>query len=462
MPLRRPATLRGVLALSMVVSAACAAPSPVPDQALAEAVRAFAAPYAEGGNFSGVILVAREGRDPLTFSFGSADPERGTTPGPRTRFRVGSITKSFTAAAVLRLRDRGEIELDRPVSTYIVDFPHGDSITVRQLLQHRSGLPNYFFLPDFQTLAARHYPGPAEVVEIVRGLPLQSAPGERYAYNNVNYVALGWLIETISGQTYDSFLRRTLLDPLELVDTGEIEGGADTEAGDPNLARGLEPVGSDSLAPIGDREASYLVAAGSLGSTAGDLARWLRGIDRGEVVTGRSRDELIDLARLDDEVLGRPALSTGGWDGIGFAGFVVRVPSDSLDVVVLSNVNMAGVTTEIARGVAALALGGEPTAVPLHPRALLADSLDAFAGTYAFGPDFYVPGGRLELVAREGHLFDVGRDPDAALLELADGTFLYRPTWARVRFVRGDDGRVTGLEFEERFRAERVGGRTTP
>ncbi len=430
---------------------ACSA-EPNTDTVLTAAVDSFVGPYASSGNFSGMVLVTRGGKEVAAGSFGLADHGEGRSFKPRTRFRIGSITKSFTAAAVLLLRDRGAFRLDDPVGRFVPDFPHGDDITIRHLLAHRSGLGNYYFLPDFRALSQEQYAGPAEVIALIGGQPLQFDPGTRHAYNNVNYTALAWLIEMVSGITYDEFLAREFLSPLGLGDTGD---GSESGDGGVEFALGHEPVGIDELTPSASAEYSLLIGAGSLGSTARDVAGWLAAVENGDALRGSSREELIEYGRLADEFLERRALTASGWDGMGFGAYALHLPSDSLTVVVLCNVNIAGISQEIAEGVAALALGARPVRTPLAPRALPADSLRRLAGTFVFGDDFYVPRGQLRLSVSDGWLTDTGRTPSASLIPLANGEFLYRPTWARVSFFGNGGGSVDSLLFAGRFIARR-------
>jgi hypothetical protein len=144
-----------------------------------------------------------------------------------------------------------------------------------------------------------------------------------------------------------------------------------------------------------------------------------------------------------------------GWDGIGYAAHVIYLRDDRLAVIVLSNLNIAGVTREIARGILSLALGETPEVSAPVVRSLPGDSALALAGRYTFGDDFYVPGGTLDIVERDGVLLDESRDPAGALIPLADGGFLYRPVWARIAFLRDAEGKVTGLTFYDRFEANR-------
>jgi CubicO group peptidase (beta-lactamase class C family) len=418
------------------------------------AAEAFVSTYASSGNFSGAVLVARDGKTLLESAYGRADYELDAPIDPRTRFRIASITKSFTAAAVSLLADRGSVALDAPLARYITGFPHGERITVRNLLAHESGLPNYYYdLEDYPALSRQHYDSPADVIALVSGMPLRFGPGARRAYNNLNYTGLAWLIEDVSGTDYESFLRQELLSPLGIQETGY---DSDVQALVPDLAKGYDPVGVSDFRKSRYFDHSISVGAGSMYSTARDLARWAEMLIGGTLLQSPSLDAAIEYGWSKHEIHGREAVTAEGWDNVGYSAHVIHLPADGLTVVVLSNLNIARVVGEIAEGLVALALGEVPAGMPLAPGALPEDSLSTLTGRYQFGDDFYSPGGLLEIVVRDGMLFDVSRDPEASLIPLADGGFLYRPVWARVAFLTGDDGNVAALRFYDQFVAQRL------
>ncbi len=447
---RTIAALSGALALAAgVPTHASSAQSGVGQpESLAAAVEGFVAPYVAAGNFSGVVLVARERDVLLEAGYGSADHELGVAARGEHRYFIASISKTFTAAAVLLLLERGSIDLDALVANYIGDFPHGDRITVRQLLEHRSGLPNLHFRPDYAELAVQHYDSPAEVMALVRHDELASDPGASYAYNNLNYTALAWLVEQVTGVRYEEFLRREFSDPLGL--TGVGVGGAPTEVVR-NLAKGYDPVGVDGFRNERYVDRSISLGASGMYATARDLWRWIDAVVLRRVLVALPDSVVFAHMGQSQQVYGHPALVATGWDGIGYSAHLIYLCDERLAVVALSNRNISGAVGEIARGIAAIVLGERPTRTALAPRRLPQDSLEELVGIYRFGADFYVPNGTLEIVARDGWLFDLSREPAAALIPLAGGGFLYRPVWAEVRFVWDDAGRVTGLSFYDRF-----------
>lgn len=443
-----------ILAVCAGAVAACS------QESLDARIAAFLAPYVSSNNFSGVVFVAGEGDVLFQGTYGKADHELDVPVNPRTRFFIASVTKTFTAAAILLLKDRGIVGLDDPVDDYIEEFPHGDRITVRHLLEHSSGLFNYYALPDYSELSRRFYEGPADVVALVGEEELQYEPGTRRAYNNVNYSGLAWLIERVSGVSFAEFLRQELLAPLDLHDTGY---STDVRALIPDLARSYDPVGMEDFQKSRFYDRSMAVGAGSMYSTAADLARWVVAVTSDGLLSEESRELMLTpqsggfgYGWLLVDTDGRRAIVGEGWDGVGFSANVRHFPDEGLTVVALCNLNIAAVVGEVAEGVSALVLGEELERLQFELRPLPSDSLLPLAGSYRFGEDFYSPGGVLQIVARDGYLFDVGRRPEAGLIPLADGGFLYRPVWAHVRFLANDDGRVTALRFYDRFVAQRV------
>jgi CubicO group peptidase (beta-lactamase class C family) len=176
--------------------------------------------YVDDQTFMGTVLVARDGEVLLSEGFGFANLEWKIPNTPVTKFRLGSVTKQFTAAAVLLLAERGKLSLDDSVKKHWPDAPSSwESVTFFHLLTHTAGIPNMAALPNFATY--RLMPSPvARTVALLKDRPLEFAPGAQMRYSNSGYVLLGYLIESISGQSYAAFLRDNIFTPLGMMDTG--------------------------------------------------------------------------------------------------------------------------------------------------------------------------------------------------------------------------------------------------
>ena len=227
--------------------------------------------YNQYGQFNGSALVAENGKVILKKGFGSANIEWDIPNQPDTKFRLGSISKQFTAFLIVKLTEEGKIKLDVPITTYLPDYPKatGDKITIHHLLTHTSGIPNYTSLPNFFKDQSRNPYTPEEFVKTFSSLPLEFTPGEKFNYSNSGYFLLGYIIEKVSGKSYEQYLQETILDPLKMVNSGYDHADVILK----NRAAGYEKRGKKIRnAPYLDMSIPY--AAGSLYSTVEDLYLW--------------------------------------------------------------------------------------------------------------------------------------------------------------------------------------------
>ena len=238
-------------------------------------IDALLAQYHDYGLFNGAALVAENGAVIFKKGYGDANMEWDLPNKPDTKFRLGSITKQFTAVLILQLMQEGKLSLDDPLNKHLPDYPTdvGGQVTIHHLLTHTSGIPSYTGLPDFFAEQSRDPYTPDELVEVFADLPLEFEPGSEWRYNNSGYFLLGAIIEKIEGTTYEESLQQRIFDPLGMHDSGYDHH--DTIL--PNRAAGYERQGA------GYRNAAYLdmslpYAAGSLYSTVEDLALWDRAL----------------------------------------------------------------------------------------------------------------------------------------------------------------------------------------
>jgi CubicO group peptidase (beta-lactamase class C family) len=244
--------------------------------------------YEQHGGFNGSVTVIRNGHLIANDTYGFADFESRTRLTPHNRMFIGSVTKQFTAAAILLLQEEGRLQTSDPISKFYKEAPAAWSgITIRNLLTHSSGLPDDLLTPGFPELE-RGVHTSQEVVRAIADKPLKFAPGTSSAYTNVEYVLLGLIIEAASGQSYPQFLQQHIFGPLEMKDTGYISDSSAV----PNRAYGYSTShGSVKRAETPDT-ASFL-AAGAIYSTGADLARWLIALHGGKLLKPASYAEMI-------------------------------------------------------------------------------------------------------------------------------------------------------------------------
>jgi CubicO group peptidase (beta-lactamase class C family) len=216
--------------------------------------------------FSGAVLVARKGHILLSKGYGGADLDRHVPNTPTTEFRIGSITKQFTALAILLLQEQGKLHVTDHLCRYVPQCPKDwQPITIHQLLTHTSGIPNYTALPGY--VAWKMYPAtPTQLIAHVKDKPLDFKPGTRWRYSNSGYVLLGYIIEKVSGESYATFLQQHIFAPLRLSHTGYDQDHPAL----PHHATGY----TSWDAPATYAAVSVYFAAGGLYSTVEDLYRW--------------------------------------------------------------------------------------------------------------------------------------------------------------------------------------------
>lgn len=304
--------------------------------------------YNEYGQFNGSALVAENGKIIFKKGFGQANMEWNIPNQPDTKFRLGSITKQFTAFLIVKLAEEGKLKLDVPLTTYLPDYPkeNGDKITIHHLITHTSGIPNYTSVPNFLKEKSRNPSTPEEFVKTFNKLPLDFKPGEKFSYSNSGYFLLGYIIEKTTGKTYEQYLQETILTPLKMVNTGFDHSEVILK----NRAAGYEKKGK-SFVNSSFIDMSIPYAAGSLYSTVEDLYLWDQALYTTQLLSEKSMESLFKSYIsfgdesygygwfLSEEKIGNKQykiIEHGG--GInGFNTIISRVPADKNLVVLLNN-----------------------------------------------------------------------------------------------------------------------------
>ncbi len=361
--------------------------------------------YAANGPGAAVI-VTQDGKTIYAAGRGQADVERKIPITPSTMFRIGSITKQFTAATVLKLAEQGKLSLDDPLSKYLPNYPApGSAATVRQLLNHTSGVMPYTAIPGFMVEANTNKPYTTEqLVAVFKDIPSPSKPGEQWAYNNSGYILLGAIIEKVTGKSWDQAVGDLITGPLKLA---SIRTGIGEEA-IPGMARGYTQ-GEQGQALANKIHMSVPGGAGALVGTVGDLAIWGNALHNGKVVAAASYAGMTGTTMTSDgktspygfgiqtgDVRGRRELGHSG--GIfGFSTDSIYLPKDKIFVAVFANSDSPSADTgTVTRRLAALALGDPyPT---LTKAAIDMRAVEPSLGVYQFDDTvrtFFARGDRL-------------------------------------------------------------------
>lgn len=305
--------------------------------------------------FSGSVLVAKDGQLLLSQGYGLADIDHKIPNTPDTRFRIGSLTKQFTAMAVVILQHQGKLDVNNPICTYIERCPEAwQTITIQELLTHTSGIHNLTDLTDYPIFKKQSMTL-EQIIDHFRDLPLDFKPGEKWSYSNSGYILLGSVIEKASGQAYAAFLQQNIFDPLQMKDTGYDESIPTNED---------HAIGYQDATTVADYiDMSVPFSAGALYSTTEDLYKWDRALYTEEILPSVERDKVFTpfipipysylsygygwfIGKQFDQAW---IWHTGGIDG--FVSMINRFPDSHATIILLCNqqkTDVNSITTTIA------------------------------------------------------------------------------------------------------------------
>lgn len=302
------------------------------------------------------VAVVKDGKLVLAKGYGLADVETGAPAIGTTAFQIASVTKQFTAAGILLLVEDGKLKLDDALGKYLPEVPaKWSGITVRQLLNQVSGIPNY--TAQGKLVNDKVYTH-AEILDLVRDVPVDFEPGTKWAYSNTNYFLLGMVIEKVSGKSYPEYMSARIFKPLGMDSTVINTSGLKIK----NIATGHEAAtGKWQKSKVDDPSQPF--AAGAIVSTPEDMAKWAAAVNDGKLLKKASWDEAFASGKLPD---GKPTNYGFGWQiakagdstffahsgGIaGFNSYHVRFPVENVSVVVLVN-GMSRATQDLAMDIA--------------------------------------------------------------------------------------------------------------
>ncbi|WP_213423725.1 serine hydrolase domain-containing protein [Bhargavaea massiliensis] len=352
-----------------------------------ELIRNYVDSLDANGYFNGAIAVRHKGKTIFCKGYGMADYGFGVHNTSNTRFKIGSLSKAFTAMAILPLEKQGVLRREEPISRFFSDFPGGDQITVHHLLSHMSGVADFASHPDYWTRMMRLPATMQTLMEAIKELPPEFGPGSHAGYSNSGYTILAAIIEKVTGLSYGEYMDENVFKPLGMENTGTDDG-----------RKVISQYAQGYTLDRDIRRAEWIdmtVATGaySIYSTAEDLLRWDRALD-GESIFGREpfvkmfarHNELCgyDWFFTDEEIDG---ISRTSWEHFGdvngFASYYLRYPEEELSVIVLSNFGLTPVD-RIAKDVASIVFEQKDYVLD-SPASIVPDErlIAAITGTYS-------------------------------------------------------------------------------
>lgn len=400
--------------------------------------------HAKLNRFSGSVLIAQKGKILLKKSYGMANYELNVPNTLQTKFRIASLTKQFTAMAILQLQEKGMLNVKDPLNKLVPDYPNSNKITIHQLLTHTSGIPNFTVATDSK---ARLYPFKLEkTIEKVKDLPLSFSPGEKFEYSNAGYYLLGFIIEKVTEKNYADVIHENIFKPLGMTNSGYDLNHIILK----NRASGYN-LKNDQFSNAQYIHMANVHASGGLYSTVEDLYLWDRALYTEKLVKQNSLDQMFAPYTKNYGygwgmvlLFNRKMIGHNG-DMEGFQTNITRFVDDDVCIVVLSNFGNAPIG-KISMELAAIVFG-ENYQIPGKQKAVLIDTgiLDDYVGLYEINPDFSF------VISREDEcLFckPTGQKK-LALLPESDIKFSVEGVDAQIVFVRDEEGSVIELVLHQ-------------
>jgi CubicO group peptidase (beta-lactamase class C family) len=405
--------------------------------------------YSDNHQFMGSVLVAQGDKIVFERSYGDANLEWNIPDDSLTKFRIGSMTKQFTAASILLLEERGKLSTDDYVKKYMPDAPAAwDKITIYNLLTHTSGIPSFTSFPDYHTSEATPTT-PKGMVDRFRDKPLEFQPGEKWNYSNSGYVLLGYLLEKISGQSYADFVTENIFKPLGMKDSGYDSNSAVI----PHRATGYAP-GPNGPVNSGYIDMTIPFSAGALYSTTHDLLLWEQALYGGKVLSAASLKKMTTPYKesygcglMITTAKGHLQYEHGG--GIeGFNTEMAYYPDDKLTVIALANLN-GGAPGDIAGKLAAV-VHGEKVVLQSERKEIKVphETLAKYVGSYELAPSIFIT------MSLDGDQFStqLTGQPKFEVFAETEKDFFLKVVDAQLTFEMDSQGKVTDVVLHQNGR----------
>ncbi|MBI3681550.1 MAG: serine hydrolase [Acidobacteria bacterium] len=441
--------LRRCLLISLLVSLAAGAAT-VPQETFNIKAAEYLQAQEKINGFSGSVLYVQEGKVWLRRGVGLANRELNVANAPETKFRLGSITKQFTATAIMLLEQRGKLSVEDAIDKHFPNAPdHWKKVTVRHLLSHTGGVPSYTNDPGYLKNMFKPHPLP-ELIAGFRDKPLEFEPGSSWKYSNSGYVLLGDIIERVSGEKYEEFIRRNIFEPLEMKNTGYDHW----ETILANRAAGYSR-GSRGWVNAAYLDMTLPYSAGALYSTIDDLYLWDRALYTDKVLPQAVLERMFTPVKNGygygwsvTEEFGRAVIGHGG--GInGFSTFIGRARAENSVVIVLSNVQESN-AGRVARDLGAISHGEKYDLPQLRKVISLNPAVfDSYTGKYELAPNVVMT------VSREGARFltQVTGQPQVEIYPESEAKFFVKVVDAQITFVKDATGKATELILNQSGRS---------
>ncbi len=401
--------------------------------------------YANKNMFTGSVLVAKGGKVLLSKGYGMANYSDNVPNTATTKFKLASVSKQFTAMAIMMLQEKGTLSVDDKLSKYIPDYPKGDSITIHHLVTHTSGIKDFTSLPVFDSIMTLPMTLDKEI-SYFKTKPLDFNPGSKHQYSNSGYLLLSYIIEKASGKKYGVFMKENIFDPLGMKNTGLYDNGEVLQ----HVALGYSEEG-EKLVNAQYIDMSIPSGAGALYSTVEDMYLWDRALYTEKLVSKASMEK-ITTPFLDKYAYGwmidnyaghKWIFHTGGIQG--FATVMNRFPDDDMCIVVLKNVDSQKFFN--ANKTLRAIMFGTKYETPVERKIATIDkkAYEKLKGDYELMPGFV-----MTISTEEGRIYaQATNQPRLELYPESEYMYFSKAVDAQMEFTKDKKGNITTLTLHQ-------------
>lgn len=406
---------------------------------LEEILKAYSSQY----KFNGTVLVAHKGKILLDKGYGYRNLKDSVKHDPNSIFQIGSVTKQFTATVIMKLQEKKKLSVNDKLSKYFPDYPKGDSITIRQLLSHTSGIFNYTNDREFMEKEVSNPATREKMLARFKDKPLDFSPGTKWSYSNSGYMLLGYIIEDVANMPWEKAVREYIFNKAGM----EHSGFDFTHLQSPAKSTGYFQIKSDGNVPAPIVDSSVSFAAGSIYSTTGDLYKWFQALQANSIMKASSKAEAFTpvLERYGygwgvDTIAGQVTIGHSG--GIhGFVSNMVFIPGDSTVVILLNNFSSSQLGN-ITKSLLSV-IYNQPYELPKEKTAISMseEELKQYTGVFELSPALVVT-----VYLENGKLIGApeGQEPLQLHPEKKDNFFL-KEIEAKIRFNRNEKEEVVSM-----------------
>lgn len=311
-------------------------------------------------SFNGSVLIAKDGVVWISKGYGMANFEKKIPNTAQTIYRIGSITKPFTAISIMRLQEQGLLNVQDTLDKYIPDYPNGDQIKLHHLLSHTSGIEDYILPEELDSLSP-HYISPVEIIDLFKQKPLRFTPGAQFSYSNSNFILLGFIIEQITKQTYEEYVTDNFVKPLHMTQTGYDKNTFNEKI----HATGYSGTPEEPKPPTWSIDMSAAYAAGALYSNVEDLFLWNQALDNNKMISEQSLNTMftpvIDVEKDAEKFAyswfvseGPPKEVAHGGNIAGFSTLFIKNLESKSVIIIMCNFDSYTVIGQIAKDLSKL------------------------------------------------------------------------------------------------------------